>query len=325
MDRAGTGKYYYQINERDFQMNSIYTDLAMELRELNPDIEGVSEEDETSGEIRIKRIGILTETAARKIGKAIGSYVSLSADALEQRPLDLFESVTEKLAEEIRRMLKSGSDSASILVVGLGNRSVTPDSLGPRTAEKIFVTRHIKQYMPEAFDFPVLSVASVAPGVLGATGVETSDIVRGIVERVKPDLIIAVDSLSSRRAARISTTIQLSNAGISPGSGVGNTRADMSEAKLGVPVIAVGVPLVVHASTIMLDTIGMMANETGKHGDEEQLKELAKSVAEKQLDDMIVTPKDIDTIVGDMSTIIANALNMAFFGDKLPEVRSLLA
>ncbi len=306
-------------------MNSIHTDLASELRELNPDIEGVSEEEETSGEIRIKRIGILTESAAQKIGKAIGSYVSLSADALEQRPLDLFESVTEKLAEELSKMTKLVPGSGVILVVGLGNHSVTPDSLGPRTAEKIFVTRHIKQYMPEALDFPVPGVCSVAPGVLGATGVETSDIVRGIVERVKPDLVIAIDSLSSRRAARISTTIQLSDAGISPGSGVGNTRADMSEAKLGVPVIAIGVPLVVHASTILLDTIGLMADETGKHGDEEQLKELARSVAERHLDNMIVTPKDIDTIVEDMSGIIANAVNTALFGDKLPQIRSLLA
>ncbi len=306
-------------------MNSIHTDLASELRELNPDIEGVSEEEETSGEIRIKRIGILTESAAQKIGKAIGSYVSLSADALEQRPLDLFESVTEKLAEELSKMTKLGPGSGVILVVGLGNHSVTPDSLGPRTAEKIFVTRHIKQYMPEALDFPVPGVCSVAPGVLGATGVETSDIVRGIVERVKPDLVIAIDSLSSRRAARISTTIQLSDAGISPGSGVGNTRADMSEAKLGVPVIAIGVPLVVHASTILLDTIGLMADETGKHGDEEQLKELARSIAERHLDNMIVTPKDIDTIVEDMSGIIANAVNTALFGDKLPQIRSLLA
>ena len=208
--------------------------------------------------------------------------------------------------------------------MGLGNHKVTPDSLGPRTAEKIYVTRHIKQYMPEAFDFPVPSVCSVAPGVLGVTGVETSDIVRGVVERVQPDAVIAIDSLSSRRAARISSTIQLCDAGISPGSGVGNTRAEMSKSSLGVPVIAIGVPLVVHASTIMQDSISLMANETGMHGDEEKLKDLAKTVAEKHLDNMIVTPKDIDTIVQDMSMIISNAINSALFGEKADAVRSML-
>lgn len=212
-----------------------------------------------------------------------------------------------------------------MLVVGLGNRGVTPDSLGPRVAERVFVTRHIKEHMPEAFDFDIPSVCAIAPGVLGVTGVETMDIVFGVANKVKPDLIIAVDALASRRAARISTTIQLSDSGISPGSGVGNTRADLNRANLGVPVIAVGVPLVVYASTISQDTISLIADETGLHGDEERLRELAEQVIAKHMGDFIVTPKDIDVIVEDMAGIIANAINSALFGNNLEQVRNMLA
>ncbi|HRN14884.1 MAG TPA: GPR endopeptidase [Clostridia bacterium] len=151
-------------------------------------------------------------------------------------------------------------------------------------------------------------MCAIAPGVLGVTGVETMDIVFGVANKVKPDLIIAVDALASRRAARISTTIQLSDSGISPGSGVGNTRADLSRANLGVPVIAIGVPLVVYASTISQDTISLIADETGLHGDEARLRELAEQVIAKHMGDFIVTPKDIDVIVEDMAGIIANAI-----------------
>lgn len=165
-------------------------------------------------------------------------------------------------------------------------------------------------------------MCAIAPGVLGVTGVETMDIVFGVANKVKPDLIIAVDALASRRAARISTTIQLSDSGISPGSGVGNTRADLSRANLGVPVIAVGVPLVVYASTISQDTISLIADETGLHGDEARLRELAEQVIAKHMGDFIVTPKDIDVIVEDMAGIIANAINSALFGNNLEQVRN---
>lgn len=306
----------------------IYTDLAAEMRELNPDIEGIREEETNDGEIKIKRIEILSDTAAHKLGKAQGKYVTLDAEALTQRPLDLFAHVSQCLRRELSELIplpETKLKSGTVLVVGLGNRGVTPDSLGPRVAERVFVTRHIKEHMPEAFDFDIPSVCAIAPGVLGVTGVETMDIVFGVANKVKPDLIIAVDALASRRAARISTTIQLSDSGISPGSGVGNTRADLSRANLGVPVIAVGVPLVVYASTISQDTISLIADETGLHGDEERLRELAEQVIAKHMGDFIVTPKDIDVIVEDMAGIIANAINSALFGNNLEQVRNMLA
>ena len=306
----------------------IYTDLAAEMRELNPDIEGIREEETNDGEIKIKRIEIFSDIAAHKLGKAQGKYVTLDAEALTQRPLDLFAHVSQCLQRELSELIplpETKLKSGTVLVVGLGNRGVTPDSLGPRVAERVFVTRHIKEHMPEAFDFDIPSVCAIAPGVLGVTGVETMDIVFGVANKVKPDLIIAVDALASRRAARISTTIQLSDSGISPGSGVGNTRADLSRANLGVPVIAVGVPLVVYASTISQDTISLIADETGLHGDEERLRELAEQVIAKHMGDFIVTPKDIDVIVEDMAGIIANAINSALFGNNLEQVRNMLA
>ncbi len=306
-------------------MNGIYTDLAMELRELSPDIEGIAEQDEAYGEIKIKRIGIHTLSAADRIGKAMGSYVTLDARALIERPFDLFEAVEKRLAIELGKLIKTDIKRSSVLIVGLGNREVTPDSLGPRVVERVLVTRHVKQFLHEAFDFETPAVCAIAPGVLGVTGVETMDIVKGVVERVHPDCIIAIDALASRRAARISTTLQLTDAGISPGSGVGNQRAELSLDSLGVQTLAIGVPLVVRAATITRDTLSLMANETGLHADEERLKLLAEDISVKQLDDMIVTPKDIDSIVSDMAGMIANAINRALFAENLESVRSLIA
>ena len=305
--------------------NSIYTDLAMESRELNPDIQGISEQTEETEEYAVSRIKIETHEAASKLEKPIGLYVTLDAPALAQRPLPLFEEVSRALAEEITHMAGSLPERGTVLVVGLGNRAITPDSLGPRVAERIYVTRHINEYMPNALPRPVRSVCSVAPGVLGVTGVETMEVVRGVAEHIKPDLIIAIDALASRRAARISTTIQLTDTGISPGSGVGNTRKGLTPQVFGVPVIAIGVPMVVHAATISQEVISLIADKTGLHGDEEKLRGLAAEVINENLGPLVVTPKDIDTIVEDMSRVIADAINLALFRTDYEDVRMLIA
>ena len=156
---------------------SLYTDLASEARELNPEIDGVTEERESRGEIEITRTVIITPDAARKLNKRMGRYVTLDAPGLIYRPLDLFKRMAEVTAEELGPLLKEFREG-SIVVVGLGNRAVTPDSLGPRTAERIFVTRYVKELLPEAFSFPVPSVAQISPGVLGSTGVETLELIR---------------------------------------------------------------------------------------------------------------------------------------------------
>ena len=241
------------------------------------------------------------------------------------RESELIKAVTEALSAELTGLIDKGGASGTVLVVGLGNRAVTPDALGPKTAEKILVTRHIKQYMPDAIPNGVRSVCAVSPGVLGVTGIETMEVIQGIVERSKPSLIIAIDSLSSRRTERIASTIQLCDAGIQPGAGVGNIRSGLDEASLGIPVIAVGVPLVVYASTISRDTIGLIASELGLLGNEEKIKELAAKAISEKTGELIVTPKEIDSLIECTSTILADGINMCLFGKDYAEVRSLIA
>ena len=304
---------------------SIRTDLAMEARELHPSLPGVTEETEEREGVSISRITLTTDDAAKRLEKRRGCYVTLDAPELTDRPLDLFERVSRTLADELTHLMEGLGACENVLVVGLGNRAITPDSLGPRVVESVYVTRHIKQYLPDALPGPVRAVSAVAPGVLGVTGVETMEIVRGVVEHCRPDLVIAVDSLASRRAARISTTVQLTDTGISPGAGVGNNRTGLDRKTLGVPVIAIGVPLVVFATTISQDTISLIADETGLHNDEERLKELAAKVIAEHIGELIVTPKEIDSIVADMTRIVADGINMALFGADYGEVRMLVA
>lgn len=305
-------------------MRSIYTDLAREAVELDPRLEGVTEEEEKDGEIGISRIRVSTEQAAQRLKKREGNYITLEAPSLVMRPLELFERLSKRIAEELTRLLPNLAENATVLIAGLGNRGITSDSLGPRVVEQLFVTRHITQLMPEAFDHPLRSVCAIAPGVLGVTGVETVEIIKGIKEHVKPDIIIAIDSLAARRSVRIGTTVQIADTGISPGSGVGNMRAGIDSETLGVKVVAIGIPLVVYAATVAQDTIELIADETGLHNDEEKLKELAEKVISDHMGPMIMTPKDIDCMVNDMSRIIADGINMAIHTKDYDDIRALV-
>jgi len=308
-------------------MRSIHTDLAMEARELNIGVSGVTEDVEEVDGVRVSRITVESEAAARRLGKAMGHYITLDAPALAQRDTTFFTRVEELLAEEIDGLIAGFSlpDRASILVVGLGNRFITPDALGPRVAEKAFVTRHIVAHLPDIIGEPMRPVAAIAPGVLGITGMETAEVLRGLVERIKPDAVIAIDALASRRAARISATVQLCDTGVAPGSGVGNLRDGINAETLGVPVIAMGVPTVVMASTISQDTIRLIANETGLHRDEEKLIGLAEQVLDENYGPLIVTPKEIDTIIGDMAGILAGAINRSLHRPYFETIKELMA
>ena len=304
---------------------NIHTDLAMEARESNSALNGVSEERTDNEHYSVSRIKIDTDEAASALQKSKGLYITIEAPDLVLREPELIKAVTEALSAELTGLIDKGGASGTVLVVGLGNRAVTPDALGPKTAEIILVTRHIKQYMPDAIPNGVRSVCAVSPGVLGVTGIETMEVIQGIVERSKPSLIIAIDSLSSRRTERIASTIQLCDAGIQPGAGVGNIRSGLDEASLGIPVIAVGVPLVVYASTISRDTIGLIASELGLLGNEEKIKELAAKAISEKTGELIVTPKEIDSLIECTSTILADGINMCLFGKDYAEVRSLIA
>lgn len=304
--------------------NGIYTDLAAEARELHPELPGIYEQTDKNNGISISRISIDNEDSARKIGKMCGKYVTLDLPELAVRESEAFHSMALQLAQELKTLMGNIKEDATILVAGLGNRFITPDSLGPRVVEKTFVTRHITEYMPDALNEPLHAVCALAPGVLGITGVETYDVISGLVNNLKPDVLIVIDALASRRAARISTTVQLTDTGISPGSGVGNIRTELNSKALNVPVIAIGVPMVVFASTIAQDTISLIAEKTGLHNDEQKLMELADNVISEHMGPMVVTPKDIDCIVNDMSQVLADGINRAIHGKQYDDVADIL-
>ncbi|MGL5244660.1 MAG: GPR endopeptidase, partial [Sarcina sp.] len=210
------------------------------------------------------------------------------------------------------------------LVVGLGNWNVTPDALGPEVVEKLMITRHLKKVMPDAIDDSVRPVCAIAPGVLGITGIETGEIIKALVEKIHPSLVICIDALASRRLERVARTIQISNTGISPGAGVGNHRMQLNEETLGVPVIAIGVPTVVDAATIANDAMDLVLDEMisqsqeGKEFynmlksiDKNEKSHLIKSLLNPYVGDLMVTPKEVDDVIDSVAKIISNGINIA--------------
>lgn len=283
----------------------IRTDLAMEMVQERS-IPGVRmDTDEPAEGVERVRVVIENEQGEKAVGKKKGTYVTLQSCDLVRGDTDLDERFSKLLADEIREQAKE-SLSGSVLVVGLGNRMVTPDALGPFVCDKVFVTRHIHEYAPDAIDERMGNISAISPGVLGITGVETLEIIEGVVSRTKPTLIIAIDSLASRSLDRVRTTIQLADSGIAPGAGIGNKRRALDEETLGVKVIAIGVPLVVYTSTIVEDFF-----ETSENLEQECKDKLQQDLTGLKDDDIIVTPKDIDKVVIDLAKVIADGMNLA--------------
>ena len=227
------------------------------------------------------------------------------------------EAVTGELKELINKHTQAQDD---ILVVGLGNIYVTPDSLGPKVIKDIDITRHFLKYTPEYIDPNTRPVTAISPGVLGTTGIETSEIIKGIVDNVKPKLVIVIDSLASKSIERISSTIQIADTGIVPGAGVGNTRNELSEKTLGIPVIAIGVPMVVEAATIAADSIDLFIEkmqQESKSNDylnslkQENKYQMIKEALNPREYNLIVTPKEIDDLIENMSSVVARGINYA--------------
>lgn len=321
--------YLNQSGNGEIAVGKIRTDLAIEAREFyaksenRQDIPGVLVDVDKKENITVTRVKVVEEVGARIIGKPMGNYITIEVPKLRENDKDLQDEVSRTLAEEVAHLVDLKDDSV-ILVVGLGNWNVTPDALGPRVVEHLLVTRHIKEYVPEQVDEGVRSVCAIAPGVLGITGIETSEIIKGIVERVKPDLVIAIDALASRRMDRISTTVQIADTGINPGSGVGNNRKELDRKTLGVPVLAIGVPTVVDAATMASDTIDIiidsLAKESKKGGefynmlksmDKNEQNKLINEVLSPYIGNLMVTPKEIDRLIEDISVVVANGLNVA--------------
>lgn len=307
---------------------NIRTDLAIEAREMlmgevREEIPGVMTEHEDVGDIRVTRVRITSSDAEKKMGKKQGAYVTLEAPGLRQKNTELQEAVSRQFTKELLGMVEL-EDSTTILVVGLGNWNVTPDALGPRVVKDLLVTRHILHLEPETLGEGFRPVGAIAPGVLGITGIETSEIIQGLVEKVKPDLLIAVDALAARSLNRLHTTIQIANTGITPGSGVGNKRLGISHETIGIPVIAVGVPTVVDAVTIADDLMSHLFDAIMREaGQDSPVFKVIRSVAEGDRRSvmeevlkpyggrLMVTPKDIDTLVEDVARLIAGGINAA--------------
>jgi spore protease len=310
---------------------SIRTDLAVEAnewvsRQMGGTIPGIHTEVIEENGIKITKIDVQTEEGASSIGKLIGHYITMEAIGLRHKDSKLQDLLATKLAQEFSGFLKHLNipANAKVLIIGLGNFHVTPDSLGPLVVENVLVTRHYFELMPDQVSEGYREVSAIAPGVLGTTGIESSEIVQGIVEKSKPDLVIAIDALASKSLQRVNTTIQIADTGIHPGSGIGNKRKGLTQEILGVPVIAIGVPTVVYASTIVNSSIDLMVahfqQQTKQsdqilgmlnHMDENERLMLVKEVLTPLGQDLLVTPKEIDQFIEDVANVIASGLNAA--------------
>lgn len=297
------------------------TDLALEAREFVEDANGalhgviVEEYDTEDVEIHVTRVQITTKNGAKLLGKPMGTYVTLevpqltemgeSSDVGEQHRL-----VAMEISNQLKELLPKTKEMPSVLIVGLGNRDVTADALGPGVVEHLCITRHmIKEYGTMAFlKENIAMVSSMVPGVMAKTGMETAEIVAGIVSQTCPDAVIVIDALAARSTKRLNRTIQISNTGIHPGSGVGNHRNAITEEVLGIPVIAMGVPTVVDAATIVGDALERMHREM----QEAVFLKARDSVSLSELNNMYVTAKDIDATIKRLSFTLAEALNITF-------------
>ena len=321
---------------------SIRTDLALEEKERfeeeNVEVQGVvlEEEYDEEREIRTTTVKIKTENGAKTMGKPVGTYITMEAPNLAVPDEGYHREVSVKIAECVEKLLKgkwkkrSKDEDISILMVGLGNREVTPDALGPYMADNLNITRHIvREYGKYAMgEDEVTLVSALVPGVMAQTGMETAEIVRGVVTETKPDVILVVDALAARNSKRLNRTIQIADTGINPGSGVGNHRNAITEESIGTPVIAIGVPTVVDAATIVNDAMENLMKEMehsevlkgvgvvlqGYHVAEKY--ELVRQLISPHLNGMFVTPKDIDDTVKRISFTISEGLNLLFSRNK---------
>ena len=310
-------------------MYNFRTDLALERRNLyrtanniKNEIDGIETEEEKVGDdILTTRVKVLSKQGEEAINKPIGNYITIDIKNLKVANEDEMQKASEVVTKELKALIdKHVSSKDPVLVVGIGNLYVTPDALGPKVINEIDITRHLLEYMPEVLNEDTRSVSAVSPGVLGTTGIETQEILKGIVQNINPKLIIIIDALSSRSIERISSSIQIADTGIVPGAGVGNTRKELTKDSLGVPVIAIGIPTVVEAATIAADSLTMFiqkVQEQAKSNDflnqlqEEDKYEIIKEVLSPNDYNFIVTPKEIDELIENMKDIVARGINFA--------------
>lgn len=309
-------------------MDYIKTDLALEaaepFRKQKKDIEGViiDEDYDEANDILVTAVDIKDDRGAEKLGKPAGMYITLEAPGLSEPDEGYHKEITEVLRKQLSRLVPE-VDRKKILVGGIGNREITPDALGPLVVEHLFITRHLIRNYGENTDVTkgLGNVSAIAPGVMAQTGMEGREILKGIIDSTKPDVVMIIDALAARSTRRLNRTIQLTNTGIWPGAGVGNHRNELTERTLGIPVIAIGIPTVIDAATIVSDTMShlleVLENERGFHEAYEATKSfdhqekymLMRELMEPMMADMFVTPKDIDETIARISFTISEAIN----------------
>lgn len=286
-------------------MQVVRTDLAIESLYTHQD-DGILQEQEQTDSLTVTRIAVTTENAAQLVGKPMGKFVTLESDALFNCDPTPLENSAKVLSTELKKLLPS--EFQRVLVVGLGNRNITPDALGPSVLERVMITNHMMGYLPTEDGEDFSAVGAFAPGVLGITGLETVEIVKGVVERFQPSVVLAVDALCAASPGRMFTTVQLTDTGIHPGSGVGNRREGLNQESLGVPVIAIGIPTVVDANAIVHTTLQRFfeANESLAEADN-----MIGGILQHGVKNMFVSPKDIDNLIARSARVVAGGINLA--------------
>lgn len=304
-----------------YQHLKLQLDLAVEAHQLlrgesGEEIPGVLMKEEELEHANVTVIKVDTDEGAQAIGKPKGYYITIDAPEIRTNNYAVHEDITNILADQLIELMKLKED-ASVLIIGLGNWNATPDALGPQVIDKTMVTRHLYQLSPDELKGQLRKISAITPGVLGITGIETAEIIRGLVDHVKPDLVIAIDALAAGSLERIGTSVQLSDTGIHPGSGVGNRRAGITEESIGCKVIAIGLPTVVNAGIIAHDAVeGVFKQFVTSPQLYELYKGIKPEVFSQIIDDVLspfqgnlmVTPKEIDSLIKTVAKIIAGAL-----------------
>ncbi len=320
-----------------FKNNHISVDLAVEAREIvrgqtGQEIPGCIMDKETYDNATVTIVRIVEKYAEEIMGKPQGTYVTIEAPVIRENNRQAHQDVAEVLGKQLAALFNL-PEHANVLVVGLGNWNATPDALGPKVVGMTLVTRHMYNYAPQEIRAGMRSVSALSPGVLGLTGIETAEIIKGVVDKVQPELVVAVDALASRSVERIGTTIQLADTGIAPGSGVGNKRVGINKESMGVPVIAIGVPTVVPAAIIAGETLDRLLEQTKNNPQLQAIYQNMNSDAFQPIvnavlqpytsGQLMVTPKEIDALIQNTAKIIAGGISLALHPSISAEEYSL--
>lgn len=315
-----------------YRKANVNVDMALEAHDIvrgqtGQEIQGVSMDKQSFDNAQVTIIKILDASAEQTMGKPMGTYITIDAPEIRQNNKQIHNEIAEVMSKQLSSLIKIGPE-ASVLIVGLGNWNATPDALGPRVVNYTLVTRHLKKYAPQDLSGGLRSVSALAPGVLGITGIETAEIIKGVVEKSKPDLVIAVDALAAQSPERIATSIQLADTGISPGSGLGNQRMGIDQKSMGVPVIAIGVPTVVNAAVIAQSTLDQFLQQLASNPvcspimqslNPITMEQIVKSVLNPYSTNLMVTPKEIDDLIRAIAKIVAGGISIALHPSVDPE------